>query len=304
MAEFEQKTRLIFDRLHQSQGEDPYIFNRLVSLLSTEYLKVESNWFVGKTCLDAGCGSNANATYSMLRMGAERVYAFDLDSGNDDTILETVPRYLTEFEGRYELSLDNVLDMQYPDDYFDFTHCAGVLHSTTDVYRGLEELTRVTKPGGIMYVMINGTGGLFREFINFLRSKYAMDQGFRTLIDDLDAMQLTDLAQWIVSEMATQGDGFGQSIPTELIGQLFDQDLVLTIKDRITAPVYLEHSEEELVNWLTLQGFTGVERLSRYPNYRNIRRFLSPLYLHYDHPVEKLLYGSGLIQLKATKPAA
>ena len=101
MPEIERQTRSIFDRIHQAQGEDPYIFHRLVSLLSTEYLKVESSWFVGKICLDAGCGSNANATYSMLRMDAKRVYAFDLDSGNNNTILETVPRYLTEFEGRY-----------------------------------------------------------------------------------------------------------------------------------------------------------------------------------------------------------
>lgn len=299
--EFEKKTRAIFDELHKSQGEDPYIFNRLTSLLTTEYLKVDKDWFVGKVCLDAGCGSNANATYSMLRMGAGKVYCFDLDSGTEKSVLESVPRYLTEFEGRYEVSLGNVLDIQFPNGFFDFTHCAGVLHHSHDVYRGLGELGRVTKPGGTLYVMLNGQGGLVREFINFLRNKYEQDQEFRSLIDGLQEDQLTAAFQWLVSEMAAHDDDFGRIIPLDLIAQLVDRDLVLTIKDRITAPVYHEHSEEELVDWLNGHGFTGVERLSRYPRYRNIRRFLSPLYFQYGHPLARLLYGSGAIQLKAIK---
>ena len=107
--------------LHKSQGQDPAIFARLTSLLTTEYLRVKEDWFVGKICLDAGCGSNGNATYSMLQMGAEKVHAFDLDPGTEDTILQSVPPYLREFEGRYELRLGNVLDIAYPDDFFDFT---------------------------------------------------------------------------------------------------------------------------------------------------------------------------------------
>ena len=288
--------------MHQAQGEDPYIFKRLVSLLSTEYLEVEDDWFVGKTCLDAGCGSNANATYSMMSMGAEKVHAFDLDPGHGPTILDTVPDRLQEFEGRYELSLGNVLDLHYPDELFDFVHCSGVLHHSQDVYQGLRELARVTKPGGTLYVMLNGKGGLIREFLNFLRQKYDADPEFRSLIDDLHEDQFTETHQWIISEMIQNGDDLGQQIPQGLLEQLFDRDLVLSIKDRIQAPVYLEHTEEELVDWFNNNGFQSVQRLSRYPQYRNVRRFLSPLYFRYDHPLARLLYGSGAVQLKGTKP--
>lgn len=298
---FEQKTRKIFDELHRSQGDDPYIFNRLVSLLSTEYLKVEDDWFIGKTCLDAGCGSNANATYSMLSMGAEKVYSFDLDSGTGTTILDTVPAQLQEFEDRYELSLGNVLDLHYPDNSFDFVHCSGVLHHSKDVYRGLGELARVTKSGGTLYFMLNGKGGLVREFLNFLRQKYDDDPEFRSLIDGLHEDQFAEAHQWIISEMAEHGDDFGQQIPVGLLEQLFDRDLVLSIQDRIKSPVYHEHTEEELVDWLNDNGFTDIERLSRYPRYKNVRRFLSPLYFQYNHPLARLLYGSGAVQLKAIK---
>lgn len=298
---FEKTTRTIFDELHRAQGEDEYIYQRLTALISTEYLKVDSDWFVGKTCLDAGCGSNANASYSMLSMGAKKVYAMDLDSGQEDNILKTVAKYLSEFEGRFEVNLGNVLNMDYPNDFFDFSHCSGVLHHSQDVYRGLEEMARVTKPGGMLYIMLNGRGGLFREFGNFLRQKYEQEPEFKSLVDNLNENQFSDTYRWISSEMREQGDDFGGKISEDLFAQLFDQDLVLTIKDRITSPVYHEHSEEELVDWLDSHGFTNIERLSRYPKYKNIRRFLSPLYYRYDHPMARFLYGSGSIQLKALK---
>ena len=302
--EFERKTRAVFDPIHESQGEDAYIFSRLAGLLSTDYLRVEKDWFVGKICLDAGCGSNANATYAMLHMGARKVYALDLDSGTGNTILESVPKRLEEFDGRYRLDLGNVLSLHYADDFFDFTHCSGVLHHTRDVYQGLEELARVTKKGGTLYVMMNGKGGLFREISNLLRKIYSEEAQFQSFIDNLDSARLVKIFQGIVFEMGAHGDEMADKVPDSLLRELFDQDLALTIKDRIQSPVYHEHTEEELVDWLTDHGFTGVERLTRYPPYSNIRRFLSPLYNRYDHEIARLLHGSGVIQLKAIKAAA
>ncbi len=75
----EKKTRDVYPTIHTKQGENKGIFNRLTQLMSPNYLKEEDNFFKGKICLDAGCGSNANSTYSMLKYGAEKVYAFDLD---------------------------------------------------------------------------------------------------------------------------------------------------------------------------------------------------------------------------------
>ena len=142
----EKKTRRTFHEIHKAQGDDNYIFTRLSTLLSTDFLKVEPDFFKGKICLDAGCGSNANATFNMLSLGAEKVYAFDLD----ETIVKTAPKYLRKFKRKYELSIGNVFKIHFPDNYFDFTHCAGVLHHTVDVYKGLAELARVTKKGGTL----------------------------------------------------------------------------------------------------------------------------------------------------------
>ena len=301
--QFEQSTRTVFDEIHRAQGDDQAIFKRLTGLLNTEYLGVEDDWFTNKICLDAGCGSNANATYSMLSMGAKKVYAFDLDPGSGDTVLDTVPKYLSEFEGRYELRLSNVLDMDYLDDFFDFSNCAGVLQHTADLYQGMRELARVTKPGGTLYMLINGKGGLIRDITNLLRDKYHDDDGFRFFIDNLNEQRFSEIADWISSEMAAHDDDMGERVSMELLRTLFDQDLVLTIKDRIAAPVYHEFSEEEIVEWLTDNGFHHVERLSRYPRYKNVRRFLSPLYNSYGHELSKMLFGSGQMGIKAVKGA-
>ena len=64
--------------------------------------------------------------------------------------------------------------------------------------------------------------------------------------------------------MIKNNDSFGNQIPMEIIKSLFDEDLVLTIKDRITVSVYHEHSEEELVLFLNNSGFSKIERLERF----------------------------------------
>jgi len=295
--ELEQKTRKIFHGIHRMQGEDKQIYHRLHTLLSTEYLKVDKDFFRGKTCLDAGCGSNANATYNMLELGAQKVYAFDLDK----SIFEMAPRCLKKFEGRYELRTGNVLQIDFPDNTFDFVHCAGVLHHTHDVYAGLKELARVTQPGGTLYFDIYGKGGLVRDMTTFLREKYAGDKAFHSMVDNLDEDQLRDCIRWILAVMQEKGDELADKVPGELIEILFDRDLVLTIKDRIQAPVYHENSEEELVDWLKRNGFKNITRLTKYPRYKNVRRFLSPLYERFDNKYARLFYGSGQVQLKATK---
>ena len=293
----EKKTRAVYHDIHIKQGENKEIFNRLTQLMSPSYLQEKDNFFQGKICLDAGCGSNASSTYSMLKYGAKKVYAFDLD----ETIFDKAPKYLQEFTGKYELKVDNVLNMQYADNFFDFVHCGGVLHHTTDLPGGIKELGRVTKNGGILEIMTAGKGGLVRELTSYLRDKYKRDEEFQTLIDKIDAKYFEKFFQEIFS-IIRDNDNRTINLPSkDVMRSLFDEDLALTIKDRIKSPVYLEHSEEEIKAFLREAGFSSTHRLERYPVYTNIRKFLSPLYFQYDSEFSQLLYGSGAIQIKAIK---
>jgi SAM-dependent methyltransferase len=296
--ELERATAALFHGLHVAQGEDPHVFDRLSSLLSTDYLGLPSGWFEGKTCLDAGCGANAHATYALLRMGAKKVCAFDVNPG----VLESAPKYLAPFEGRYELTFGNVLAIAYRSDAFDYVHCNGVLHHSADVIGGLRELARVTRPGGVLFVGTYGKGGLVRDVVGLLRERYRSDGTFRDLIDHLDRDFFVRLFTMVTESMNAHGDELAQDGTTlNTLLRLFDNDLVLTIKDRIAAPVYHEHADDELIAVLQEEGFADIQRLTRYPTYTNIRRFLSPLYCDYNHPMARLFYGSGEVQLKATK---
>jgi hypothetical protein len=85
------------------------------------------------------------------------------------------------------------------------------------------------------------------------------------------------------------------------LDELFDDDLVLTIRDRLTAPLYHGIEEKKIIHILKDQGFSGIKRLRRYPQILNIRRFLSPFYFDYENKYSKLIYGEGCIQIAAVK---
>ena len=67
MNSIEKKTRAVYHDIHIKQGENKEIFNRLTQLMSPNYLKEKDDFFKGKICLDAGCGSHAWTIYSMLK---------------------------------------------------------------------------------------------------------------------------------------------------------------------------------------------------------------------------------------------
>jgi ubiquinone/menaquinone biosynthesis C-methylase UbiE len=48
----------------------------------------------------------------------------------------------------------NVLELQLEDGVSDFTVCNGVIHHTNDPFRAFEELARITRPGGYIWLQV------------------------------------------------------------------------------------------------------------------------------------------------------
>jgi ubiquinone/menaquinone biosynthesis C-methylase UbiE len=109
-------------------------------------LGLAGEWFKGKTCLDVGCGSGW--AIASLRLVRERLAGEECGD---------------------RLVSASVLDLPFRSNSFDFVHCNGVLHHTLAPRKGFDELVRVTRPGGTMFVSLYGKGGLYGAFVNFAR---------------------------------------------------------------------------------------------------------------------------------------
>jgi len=299
MKNLEQETRKVFDSHHREQAEDNKLFNRLTSLISTEYFGVPKDYFKDKVILDMGCGSNANATYAFLELGAKFVVASDLGK----EWMDCADKKLSKFKGRYSLDSQDVLNLSYSDGQFDFVHCAGVLHHTSNPEKGFQELARVTKSGGMTFITIMANGqGIIYEIINFLRTKYKYDEKFRYIIDNLSIDQLDKQIDWILNEKEKY-EGCSEE-EKKFVKSLFNNDFVLTIKDRLQAPTYnrFDFTEEEIQGWFIRGGFENIRRLTRYTKgFDNLRKYFAPLYYHYETPLARFLFGEGYVQMIGVK---
>jgi SAM-dependent methyltransferase len=125
----------------------------------------DASWFQGKICLDAGCGGGRNSI-AMARLGASQVKGIDLGiDGLKDA------RKRAESLGHENISFDHasILDIPFDDNTFDMVWCAGVMMITDDAERALDELTRVLKPGGKLYLLVYATEGIRWPLILTLR---------------------------------------------------------------------------------------------------------------------------------------
>jgi ubiquinone/menaquinone biosynthesis C-methylase UbiE len=174
-------------------------------------------WFKGKQCLDAGTGSGRNAL-AMANLGAD-VSACDISEAGLATAIErTQP-------ARIEYRRASVLDLPYPNATFDFVYCAGVLHHTPSVAQGMDELTRVLKRGGKLFLLLYGVGGLRWKLVAALR-QIAQELGYdaidraitaaglpannrKNFLDDLFVPIQTHI-RWTDLEQMLADRGYGQ----------------------------------------------------------------------------------------------
>lgn len=116
--------------------------------------------FEGKRTLEIGLGQGADAE-QLVKRGA-------IWSGLDLTP-ESVERVRTRFSIRHlpyeELKQGSVLDIPYPDGYFDVVFSHGVLHHVPEVTKAQREIRRVLKPQGELITMLYA-----RNSLNYLLS--------------------------------------------------------------------------------------------------------------------------------------
>ncbi len=287
------KTRNIFNKIHIQQIKTKVGFDKIKSLLNEKNLKLKENYFKDKIVADLGSGSTGAGGLNLLNLGAKYCYLMDLKPH----IVKPIKKNLIKFKNKFEVNIGSLEKLPYKKNFFDFILCQGVIHHMDNDKKAFKEIFRTLKKGGKALISVYGNGGILNDFTwKILRPKYKSDPKFKSFIDKI----LKGKNKKYINFLTKNYDKKTNKI-LEKLNFLFDKDLLLTMADRFTAPKYKTYDEKELRKHLKKLGFKKIYRIKKEVKFKNIRRFLVPLYYHYDHEVSRMLYGNGIIQIVIEK---
>ncbi|HME41638.1 MAG TPA: class I SAM-dependent methyltransferase [Syntrophorhabdales bacterium] len=122
--------------------------------------------FKGKLCFDAGCG-NGRGSLFMLMNGAAQVTAYDISQNN----VVSTRHFAKEFGfTNIEVRQGSLEQIPFAAGSFDVIWCNGVIMHTERPNACLEELARVLKIPGRMWLYVYGAGGVYWRIISHIRS--------------------------------------------------------------------------------------------------------------------------------------
>ena len=131
--------------------------------------KVSLDLIQGKSVLDGGCGGGRYSG-ALARLGAGQVEGVDLSERNIET---ATARAREAGLTNVNFTQGSVLDLPFTDEKFDFVLSNGVLHHTKDPQKGLEEVARDLKSGGILFYHIAEKLGFIAELTLRIRELVA-----------------------------------------------------------------------------------------------------------------------------------
>jgi ubiquinone/menaquinone biosynthesis C-methylase UbiE len=289
----DKKTRNIFNIIHIQQIKDGKGFDKIKASLNEKYLKLDKNYFQNKICADLGCGSTGSGGLNLLNLGAKYCYLMDLKKH----IVNPIKKNLVTHKNKFEVNVGSLEKLPYKKNFFDFILCQGVIHHMDNDKQGFKEIFRTLKKGGKALINVHGDGGIINDFtMKILRPKYNSDPKFKSFINNI----LNGNTKKYINFLKKNYDNDTNKI-LENLKFLLDKDLLLTMKDRFLAPKYKTYDEKQLTKQLKKIGFKKIYRIKKPVKFSNIRRFLSPLYHHYDNEISRMLYGNGMIQIVLQK---
>lgn len=159
----ERHTGAVFERLWSPYDEQKYAESIALFRRRLDTVGFDTEYFRGKRVLDAGCGGGRN-TIAMACLGVKEAIGIDIGAaGIEDARKRAHSLDTVEFQ------VASILDIPFENDSFDFVWCAGVLMITADENQALNELTRVLRPGGQLYVLVYADEGMRWPLIKTLR---------------------------------------------------------------------------------------------------------------------------------------
>jgi ubiquinone/menaquinone biosynthesis C-methylase UbiE len=113
-----------------------------------------------KRILEVGVGAGTDFL-QWIRAGAI-AYGIDLTPEGIEHVKKRLNLYGLNAK---ELKVADAEDIPYPDDYFDLVYSWGVIHHSPNTTKALEEIIRVTRPGGNCKIMVYNRHSLWAFFL-------------------------------------------------------------------------------------------------------------------------------------------
>lgn len=286
-------TRKIFHKIHLNQIKSKKGFDRVKIFYNEKILKLKKGYFKNKICADLGCGSTGAGGLNLLNIGAKYCHLLDMQKH----IKKPIRKNLKKHNKKFQIDIGNLEKLPYKKNFFDFILCQGAIHHAKNDLKCFKEIYRVLKPKSKALIQVHGEGGLINDLtMKLIRPKYKNDSNFKKVIDKLLNKKSTKYKQFLFKHY----DKETRKI-FNYFSKYLDDDLLLTIKDRILAPKYKTYTESFLRSYLQKLGFKKIYRIKKEVKFSNIRRIISPLYFQYDNEISKALYGDGIIHLMMEK---
>ena len=196
-----QQTRKAFRAIHAGHLENPASVARLRTLITTDFLKVDPDFFHDKRCVDLGAGSALHGTLNLFSLGARFVHALDLDEDFERTAISILEQF-PQFGDRWQVDIGSVEALPYEDGAFDFALCHGVLEHVSDDRAALAQIHRVLKNGGMAFVAVPGSGGIAKRiFLELLRDEYEQNPEWAKVVDHISIEWVHEQVDYLLASL-------------------------------------------------------------------------------------------------------
>ncbi len=225
-SEIEKKTSNVYNNLFTAYSPEQFDSSVDLFFKRQKMWGIDLNWFKDKVCLDAGCGGG-RFVIAMGKLGAKKVYGLDISERALEAARERAKeRGLTNVE----FVPGSVLNIPFSNTMFDYVVSSGVILLTPDPKKAFDELVRVLKPGGKLFLSVYGKGGL-KWFVN-------------------------DIFRYTVCKL----------IPFKGMEKIFAAVGVpankrYNILDNLYTPYTKRFTEKEIREWMAKAGFENVRRV-------------------------------------------
>ena len=109
--------------------------------------------------LDAGCGSGR---YTLALVDkCESIIGLDYGDEGLQLAKNSLSAYPLSVKEKVKFQKGDLIDLPFPDETFDFVFSNGTAHHTINPIKAIEEIIRVTKKNGSIFLYLYGSGGVF-----------------------------------------------------------------------------------------------------------------------------------------------